>query len=69
MNDIFKDYQEKGVAIIPNVFSEEECVELKAQAYSVEDSEIIESGYPHVRANRHTIRNRSSFFQHLPMNT
>ena len=30
--DILKDYTEKGVAIIPNVFSEDECAELKAKA-------------------------------------
>jgi len=65
MNDIFKDYQEKGVAIIPNVFSEEECIELKAQAYSIEDSEIVESGYPHVPSEQAYNKKSLIFFPAL----
>lgn len=42
-----QEYKEKGVIVIPNVFSEEECKEIKHQAYSVNDAEIIASGYPH----------------------
>lgn len=48
MFDLLKqEYREKGVIVIPNVFSEEECKEIKHQAYKVNDAEIVASGYPH----------------------
>ena len=40
-------YLEKGVVVIPNVFTEEECAEMKRQAYSVKDLDITKSGYKH----------------------
>jgi len=47
MNDYKKLYEEKGVIVIPNVFTDLECDEIKRQAYLVKDEEIIASGYPH----------------------
>jgi ectoine hydroxylase-related dioxygenase (phytanoyl-CoA dioxygenase family) len=63
--DILKDYIEKGVAIIPNVFSEDECVELKAQAYSVTDQEILAAGYPHVPSEQAYNKKSLIFFPAL----
>ena len=40
-------YREKGVVVIPDVFTSEECDELKKQAYAVKDEDIKASGYPH----------------------
>jgi ectoine hydroxylase-related dioxygenase (phytanoyl-CoA dioxygenase family) len=40
-------YKKNGVVVIPNVFTAEECSEIKRQAYSVNDSDIKNSGYPH----------------------
>lgn len=65
MNDILKDYVEKGVAIIPNVFSEDECAELKAQAYSVTDQEILAAGYPHVPSEQAYNKKSLIFFPAL----
>lgn len=41
------EYQEKGVIVIPNVFSSDECDEIKQQAYAVKDEDIKKAGYPH----------------------
>jgi ectoine hydroxylase-related dioxygenase (phytanoyl-CoA dioxygenase family) len=44
----YKDiYKENGIVVIPNVFTVEECAEIKRQAYSIKDEEIKKSGYPH----------------------
>lgn len=40
-------YLTKGVVIIPNVFTEEECKEIKSQAYKVTDESIKKAGYRH----------------------
>jgi len=42
-----EQYKEKGVVVIPNVFTPEECAEIKRQAYLVQDSDIKNAGYPH----------------------
>jgi ectoine hydroxylase-related dioxygenase (phytanoyl-CoA dioxygenase family) len=47
MNSYLQEYKEKGVVVIPNVFTPEECAEIKRQAYSVKDSDIRNAGYPH----------------------
>jgi len=47
MKEQKKEYQQKGVIVIPNVFTQEECDEMKRQAYSVQDFEITKSGYKH----------------------
>ena len=44
----YKDlYRKNGIVVIPNVFTSEECSEIKRQAYSVNDIDITNSGYPH----------------------
>jgi ectoine hydroxylase-related dioxygenase (phytanoyl-CoA dioxygenase family) len=40
-------YAEKGIIVIPNVFTPAECDEIKKQAYSITDEEIKAAGYPH----------------------
>ncbi len=40
-----KEYIEKGVIVIPGVFSSEECDEIKRQAYTVKDIDIKMAGY------------------------
>lgn len=47
MKEYLELYKEKGVIVIPNVFTSEECDEIKRQAYMVKDEEIVSSGYPH----------------------
>lgn len=47
LDNLKQQYKEKGVIVIPDVFSEEECREIKHQAYSVKDADIKASGYPH----------------------
>jgi len=47
MNNYKEIYETKGIVVIPNVFSVEECNEIKSQAYKVKDEEIIAAGYPH----------------------
>lgn len=42
-----KEYEEKGVIVIPSVFTSAECDKIKRQAYSVTDEQITEAGYPH----------------------
>lgn len=43
--ELKKEYEEKGIIVIPNVFTPEECAEIKRQAYSVTDKQIKDAGY------------------------
>lgn len=40
-------YAEKGIIVIPDVFTSEECDEIKRQAYATTDLDIVRAGYPH----------------------
>jgi len=42
-----KEYAEKGVIVIPDVFDSRECEQIKRAAYSTRDIDITRSGYPH----------------------
>jgi len=42
-----KEYQENGIVVIPNVFTEEECAKIKEEAYKTSPESIKEAGYPH----------------------
>lgn len=46
MNDLKKDYYEKGVIIVPGVFSSAECKQMKHAAYNTTDKDIKAAGYP-----------------------
>lgn len=43
-----KEYDDKGVIVIPAVFSASECNEIKSAANSVTDDQIKAAGYPNV---------------------
>jgi ectoine hydroxylase-related dioxygenase (phytanoyl-CoA dioxygenase family) len=47
MKNYKQTYEEKGVVVIPNIFTKEECDEIKRQAYKITDEEIKNAGYPH----------------------
>lgn len=47
MNSYKEIYREKGVVVIPDVFTEEECRLIKEAAYSVKDEDIKAAGYKH----------------------
>lgn len=40
-------YAEKGIIVIPDVFTAEECDEIKRQAYATKDVDIVGAGYKH----------------------
>ena len=42
-----KEYDDKGIVVIPNVFTVEEMERLKAEAYTITPSQISDAGYPH----------------------
>lgn len=60
-----KEFLEKGIIVIPSVFSDKECEEIKRQAYSVKDEDIKRAGYPHAPSEQ--IYNKKSliFFPSL----
>ena len=44
---MLKEYEHKGVVVIPSVFTEEECDRIKSEAYGVTDDQIKVAGYKH----------------------
>jgi ectoine hydroxylase-related dioxygenase (phytanoyl-CoA dioxygenase family) len=42
-----KEYAEKGVIVIPDVFDSRECEQIKRAAYATRDIDITRAGYPH----------------------
>lgn len=47
MDKYIKEYKEKGIVRIPNVFTTEEMQELKREAYTITPKQIKDGGYPH----------------------
>jgi len=60
-----KEYDEKGVVVIPSVFTADECDKIKASAYSVTDDQIKTAGYPHVPSEQMYNRKSLVFFPAL----
>lgn len=60
-----KEYEEKGVIVIPSVFSASECDQIKNSAYSVTDDQIKAAGYPHVPSEQAYNRKSLIFFPAL----
>jgi len=60
-----KEYEEKGVIVIPGVFSSDECDEIKAQTYSVEDIDIKLAGYRHAPSEQAYNKKSLIFFPAL----
>lgn len=44
---MLKEYKEKGIVVIPKVFTAKECDEIKKQAYAMNPKDIVGAGYPH----------------------
>ena len=66
MFDRFKKrFDSKGIAVIPFVFSSQECDEIKRQAYEVTDEQIKSSGYPHVPSEQAFNKKSLIFFPAL----
>lgn len=42
-----KEYEERGIVVIPGVFTAAECDQIRSAAYSVTDEQIKAAGYPH----------------------
>jgi ectoine hydroxylase-related dioxygenase (phytanoyl-CoA dioxygenase family) len=47
LSSLKQEYQEKGIIVIPNVFTPTECKSIKEAAYTVTDKQIKDAGYPH----------------------
>jgi ectoine hydroxylase-related dioxygenase (phytanoyl-CoA dioxygenase family) len=60
-----KEYEEKGVIVIPNVFTAAECDEIRQAAYSVSDAQIKVAGYPHVPSEQAYNKKSLIFFPAL----
>ena len=57
-----KLYDEKGVIVIPNVFTPEECDLMKKNAYLVKDSDIQNNGYRHTPSEQKNGKRLLVFF-------
>jgi ectoine hydroxylase-related dioxygenase (phytanoyl-CoA dioxygenase family) len=60
-----REYNEKGIIVVPNVFTPEECDDIKKNAYSVKDEEIKKIGYPHVPSENKNGKRLLVFFPSL----
>jgi len=60
-----KEYDEKGIIVIPSVFSASECDQIKNYAYSVTDEQIKAAGYPHVPSEQAYNKRSLIFFPAL----
>ena len=60
-----KEYKEKGVIVIPSVFSASECDQIKNSAYSVTDDQIKAAGYRHIPSEQAYNKKSLIFFPAL----
>ena len=58
-------FLKKGIAVIPAVFTEQECDLMKAAAYSVTDEDITSAGYPHIPSEKAYNKKSLIFFPAL----
>ena len=63
-----KEYEERGIIVIPNVFTAADCQKIKEAAYSVTDHQIKESGYPHTPSEQAYNKKSLIFFPALANN-
>ena len=47
IEELKRTYDDKGIVVVPGVFTEEECIKIKQNAYSVTDADIRSAGYKH----------------------
>lgn len=59
------EYEEKGIIVIPSVFSSSECDQIKNSAYSVTDEQIRAAGYPHAASEQAYNKKSLIFFPAL----
>ena len=62
---MLKEYKDKGVVVIPAVFTEEECDRIKREAYGVTDDQIKTAGYGHVPSEQAYNKKSLIFFPAL----
>ena len=62
---MLKEYEHKGVVVIPSVFTEEECDRIKSEAYGVTDDQIKVAGYKHVPSEQAYNKKSLIFFLEL----
>tara|TARA_B100000929_G_scaffold278934_1_gene255545 strand:+ start:1015 stop:1731 length:717 start_codon:yes stop_codon:yes gene_type:complete len=62
---MLKEYEDKGVVVIPSVFTEEECDRIKSEAYGVTDDQIKVAGYKHVPSEQAYNKKSLIFFPAL----
>ena len=62
---MLKEYEHKGVVVIPSVFTEEECDRIKSEAYGVTDDQIKVAGYKHVPSEQAYNKKSLIFFPTL----
>ena len=60
-----REYDEKGVIVIPNVFTASECDRIRQEAYSVTDEQIKSGGYPHAPSEQVYNKKSLIFFPSL----
>lgn len=60
-----KEYEEKGIIVIPSVFSASECDQIKNSAYSVTDDQIKAAGYRHIPSEQAYNKKSLIFFPAL----
>ena len=62
---MLKEYEHKGVVVIPSVFTEEECDRIKSEAYGVTDDQIKVAGYKHAPSEQAYNKKSLIFFPAL----
>jgi ectoine hydroxylase-related dioxygenase (phytanoyl-CoA dioxygenase family) len=62
---MLKEYEHKGVVVIPSVFTEEECDRIKSEAYGVTDDQIKTAGYKHAPSEQAYNKKSLIFFPAL----
>ena len=62
---MLKEYERRGVVVIPSVFTEEECDRIKSEAYGVTDDQIKAAGYRHAPSEQAYNKKSLIFFPAL----
>jgi len=62
------EYKDRGVVLIPSVFTKEECDKIKREAYGVTDNQIRAAGYGHAPSEQAYNKKSLIFFPALANN-
>ena len=60
-----KEYEERGVIVIPDMFNSFECDQIKRAAYATQDADITRAGYPHAPSEQAYNKKSLIFFPAL----